>query len=116
MTLKHLRRLVIVPLHSLETALGSAGGSVIGIEQVSAELIIVFIVAIIVFGPERLPTLARQLGRLYKKAQDFFDATQKEIARQTKFAMLEENEKKAEKADEHYQNLSTQQKNPSEHA
>ena len=76
-----------------------------------AELIIVFIVAIIVLGPERLPTIARQAGRLYKKAQDFAANVQNEISNAAKHATLEENEQKAKIADTQYQTRNL--KNPS---
>ena len=50
----------------------------------SGELVIIFIVAFLVFGPERLPELARKLGKwlfeIKRAAQDVKDHMETEIA------------------------------------
>ncbi|KTD17834.1 twin-arginine translocase TatA/TatE family subunit [Legionella jordanis] len=69
----------------------------------SAELLIIILVAIIVFGPNKLPMLAEHLGKLYKQflhlkeqAMAFWQARWNE-------QQLRENLKKAEQADACYQ-------------
>lgn len=43
------------------------------------ELFIVFLVALIVFGPERLPDLARSAGRALARFNQTFDGIQREL-------------------------------------
>lgn len=69
----------------------------------SAELFVTLVVALIVFGPSKLPMLARHLALLVGtvnrlKAQAFAVWQQ-----QLNEMQLQENTKKAKEADEHYQ-------------
>lgn len=43
------------------------------------ELFIVFLVALMVFGPEKLPDLARSAGRALARFNQTFDGIQKEL-------------------------------------
>ena len=68
----------------------------------STELLLIFLVALVVFGPKRLPELATTLGKLFsyllilkKKASLFLEEQSKELK-------LWESEQKAKKADERY--------------
>jgi sec-independent protein translocase protein TatB len=65
-------------------------------------LIIVFVVALIVFGPEKLPELARNLGKLmaeFRKASgDFKNAFEEEMRDLDRQAQLAERKKAAEAA------------------
>lgn len=69
----------------------------------SGELILTLLVAIVVFGPNKLPMLAEHLGRLIcfinqlkQQASNFWQTQLQE-------QQLRENRKKAEKADAFYQ-------------
>ncbi len=67
-----------------------------------AELFVVFLVALLVFGPEQLPGLARSLGRLIGKWHDLSDRVKAEIRGQAQLEQLKHNTEKAEKADKQY--------------
>ncbi len=43
------------------------------------ELLVIFVVAIIVFGPDRLPDFARQAGRLVRQFKQFTDSARDDI-------------------------------------
>jgi sec-independent protein translocase protein TatB len=67
------------------------------------QLLVVFLVALIVFGPEKLPMLATHLGKLCRKVTAFKNmlATEFEKAEQRQQA-LDKNLKKALDADQQY--------------
>lgn len=44
-----------------------------------AELAVIALVAIIVFGPDRLPELAKQAGQMARKARDFANSARDEL-------------------------------------
>ena len=44
-----------------------------------AELAVIAVVAIFVFGPDRLPDLAKQAGAMLRKARDFANAARDEL-------------------------------------
>ena len=44
-----------------------------------AELVVIAFVAIIVFGPDKLPELAKQAGAVLRKAKDFANAARDEL-------------------------------------
>lgn len=58
------------------------------------ELIVIFVIALVVFGPKKLPDLGKSIGRAmaeFKKAQqDFQDSVQAEMKEVQKTANLEE--------------------------
>lgn len=43
------------------------------------ELVVIFVVAILVFGPDRLPDFARQAGRLVRQVRTFTQAARDDI-------------------------------------
>ncbi len=43
------------------------------------ELAVIMLVAVLVFGPDRLPDLARQAGQMVRKARQFADAARDEL-------------------------------------
>ena len=43
------------------------------------ELAVIMLVAVLVFGPDKLPELARQAGQLVRKAKQFADAARDEL-------------------------------------
>ncbi len=65
----------------------------------SSELLLTFLVALIVFGPNKLPMLAEHLGKLFRQLEFFRNQAatfwQKQLAEQ----QLRENTHKAEQAD-----------------
>lgn len=69
----------------------------------SSELLLILIVALVVFGPKKLPMVAQHLGKLvarlntYKQQFDVF--WQQQLHQQ----QLQDNIRKAEKADSNYQ-------------
>lgn len=44
-----------------------------------AELVVIAFVAIVVFGPDKLPELAKQAGAVLRKARDFANAARDEL-------------------------------------
>jgi len=69
----------------------------------SAELLLVLIVALIVFGPSKLPMLATHLALLMRKVNQFREHCSSLWQQQLNELQLQENLKKAKKADEHYE-------------
>lgn len=69
----------------------------------SAELLLVFLVALLVFGPNKLPLLARDLGLLAKKSRQW----QRQLLLYWQQIQLQQqladNSEKAAKADDLYQ-------------
>ncbi|HAU1152926.1 TPA: twin-arginine translocase TatA/TatE family subunit [Legionella pneumophila] len=75
------------------------------------ELLLIFIVAIIVFGPEKLPMLATHLGLFMRKINQLKEHTSSFWQQQLNEIQLHENQCKAEKADLHYQQTDPENKN-----
>ena len=46
------------------------------------EIAVILVVAVIVFGPDRLPEFARQAGRLVRQLRQFAQSTQDELRRE----------------------------------
>ncbi len=55
-----------------------------------SELVLVLVVALIVVGPERLPTVARRLGIYLRKAREAFGSVKQEVERELDTAALQE--------------------------
>jgi sec-independent protein translocase protein TatA len=59
-----------------------------------SELMVIFVIALVVFGPKRLPALGRSVGRAiaeFKKAsQEFKDSVKEEMKEMEKIAQVEE--------------------------
>ncbi|MGH2541259.1 MAG: twin-arginine translocase TatA/TatE family subunit [Ardenticatenaceae bacterium] len=49
-----------------------------------SEILLIFILALLVFGPERLPEIARQAGRLFAQVRGAVDEVQRTIMTETK--------------------------------
>ncbi len=66
------------------------------------ELLVIFVIALLVFGPKKLPDLGRSIGRAmaeFKKAtQEFQETVQSEMREVEKTAQLDELKKTAEQA------------------
>ncbi|KTD76413.1 twin-arginine translocase TatA/TatE family subunit [Legionella waltersii] len=68
----------------------------------SGELILILIVALIVFGPTKLPMLATHLGILFRKINQFKDQLSTLWQEQVNQIQLHENKRKAEEGDKKY--------------
>jgi sec-independent protein translocase protein TatB len=69
----------------------------------SMELLVIFIVALIVFRPTKLPMLATHLGLLVRKLNQLKTQAAAFWQQQLNEYQLQENKRKAEEADKHYQ-------------
>jgi len=74
----------------------------------SGELLLTFVVALIVFGPSKLPMLATHLGLLMQKINRLREQAATFWQQQLNEHQLQENQRKAEQADEHYKNKHSQ--------
>lgn len=68
----------------------------------SSELLLIFIVTVIVFGPKKLPMLAQHLGLFIGKFNQFKNNITLLWQQQLKELQLQENKRKAEEADKCY--------------
>lgn len=68
----------------------------------SGELLVIFIVALIVFGPKKLPMLATHLGMLVRKLHQLKTQAYWLWQQQLKALQLQENQRQAKEADEQY--------------
>lgn len=73
----------------------------------SGELLLTFIVALIVFGPSKLPMLATHLGLLMRKINQFKEHATSFWQQQLNEIQLQENQRKAEIVDEEYSKTSS---------
>ncbi|MBS0359420.1 MAG: twin-arginine translocase subunit TatB, partial [Proteobacteria bacterium] len=55
------------------------------------ELLVIVIVALIVFGPEKMPELSRNAGRLFSRFKKITDTVQSHLDEQVKLDTLEKN-------------------------
>ena len=67
------------------------------------EILIILTVALIVFGPNKLPMLAQHLGKLMKHLQRYQQTLQQFWQQQLLQQKLEENKHKAQAADQLYE-------------
>lgn len=67
-----------------------------------SELLVILVVALVVFGPERLPTMARRLGLWASKFHQLKSKWDQELEQQLHQFKLQENEEKAKAADKKY--------------
>lgn len=68
----------------------------------SGELLLIFIVALIVFGPSKLPMLATHLGLLMRKINQLKEQAASFWQQQLNEYQLKENQYKAEQGDKKY--------------
>lgn len=72
----------------------------------SGELLVIFVVALVVFGPNKLPMLAHHLGKLIRQLNHMKTQASSFWQAQLNEQQLLENQKKAEKADALYEDKS----------
>lgn len=70
--------------------------------MISGELLVIFVVAIIVFGPGKLPMLAEHLGKLFRQIHLLKQRGNALWQAQLNEQQLLENQRKASKADASY--------------
>lgn len=68
----------------------------------TGELLVIFIVALTVFGPKKLPMLATHLGLLIRKLNQLKAQATLIWQQQLNTLQLQENQRKAKEADEQY--------------
>lgn len=61
-----------------------------------SELLVIGIVALVVIGPERLPTVARTIGALLGRAQRYFNDVKSEVSRELQLEELKRMREQAE--------------------
>jgi sec-independent protein translocase protein TatB len=69
------------------------------------ELLVIFIVAVVAFGPNKLPMLATHLGLLVQKINWLKNQISSFWQQQVNQYQLQENQRKAKEADKHYQDI-----------
>ena len=62
-----------------------------------SELVVIFFVALMVIGPEKLPKVAKVLGKLTWKAQNYIGKLKEEIEREEKFKELQKIQREIKK-------------------
>jgi len=62
-----------------------------------SELIVIFFVALMVIGPEKLPKVAKVLGKLTGRAQNYIGNLKEEIEREEKFKELQKIQREIKK-------------------
>jgi sec-independent protein translocase protein TatB len=79
----------------------------------SGELLLIFIVALIVFGPSKLPMVATHLGLLMRKINQFKELAASFWQQQINEHQLQENQRKALEGDNQYKKNYTQREDDS---
>lgn len=69
------------------------------------ELLLTLVVALIVFGPKKLPMLATHLGQLVRKINHFKEHGSLLWQQQLSQLDLQENTRKAKEADQYYEQI-----------
>lgn len=67
-----------------------------------SELLIILVVALLVFGPSKLPELAHNLGKLFAKGRYLKEKFESQLHKQQLQFDLEQNIQKADEADKKY--------------
>lgn len=67
------------------------------------ELLLVLLVAVLVIKPKQLPSIIKQIAKLFNGAKKLKEDAQQQLESELKLDLLEENKKKAAAADKHYQ-------------
>lgn len=78
------------------------------------EIFVIFIAVVVLFGPKKIPQIARELGQGIRKMRGVVEDIKQEIMKETEDNPVSEIQKEIEKVKEEAQNLITEEEKPKE--
>ena len=78
------------------------------------EIFVIFIAVVVLFGPNKIPQIARELGQGIRKMRGVVEDIKQEIMKETEDNPVSEIQKEIEKVKEEAQNLITEEEKPKE--
>ncbi len=78
------------------------------------EIFVIFIAVVVLFGPKKIPQIARELGQGIRKMRGAVEDIKQEIMKETEDNPVSEIQKEIEKVKEEAQNLITEEEKPKE--
>ena len=78
------------------------------------EIFVIFIAVVVLFGPKKIPQIARELGQGIRKMRGAVEDIKQEIMKETEDKPVSEIQKEIEKVKEEAQKLITEEEKPKE--
>ena len=78
------------------------------------EIFVIFIAGVVLFGPKKIPQIARELGQGIRKMRGAVEDIKQEIMKETEDNPVSEIQKEIEKVKEEAQKLITEEEKPKE--
>ena len=78
------------------------------------EIFVIFIAVVVLFGPKKIPQIARELGQGIRKMRGAVEDIKQEIMKETEDNTVSEIQKEIEKVKEEAQKLITEEEKPRE--
>lgn len=78
------------------------------------EIFVIFIAVVVLFGPKKIPQIARELGQGIRKMRGAVEDIKQEIMKETEDNPVSEIQKEIEKVKEEAQKLITEEEKPRE--
>ena len=78
------------------------------------EIFVIFIAVVVLFGPKKIPQIARELGQGSRKMRGAVEDIKQEIMKETEDNPVSEIQKEIEKVKEEAQKLITEEEKPKE--
>ena len=78
------------------------------------EIFVIFIAVVVLFGPKKIPQIARELGQGIRKMRGVVEDIKQEIMKETEDNPVSEIQKEIEKVKEEAQKLITEEEKPKE--
>ena len=78
------------------------------------EIFVIFIAVVVLFGPKKIPQIARELGQGIRQMRGAVEDIKQEIMKETEDNPVSEIQKEIEKVKEEAQNLITEEEKPKE--
>lgn len=78
------------------------------------EIFVIFIAVMVLFGPKKIPQIARELGQGIRKMRGAVEDIKQEIMKETEDNPVSEIQKEIEKVKEEAQNFITEEEKPKE--